>query len=681
MRSTITERFFGSIRAMARAVFTLIVSMTLTFTVLHTSALAHAPPTPPLDGPVLTAEGFQVIAAHVRAFEEHLTQTQRKTLNHVFDHPKRDRGFCYVLAHCKQDHSGLKMSELRGTARFQLHQLLTRVMSAQGYLKFLKIMARERLLEEMEDANRRYPKIFTATAGETGVAWRTPLKRNYDDYYIAFFGHLKQGEKWGLRLEGHHYSLSLTIDARTNPMTISSTPLFMGVSPMVVPAPPKETPELYPRWYDSEGHHLMATESQLSKAIVAAMTSVEREKSQWPTWPGPTLSGSIDQVPPQQVAKVTDPTSPGFSIAQGSESVQELLVSLFNEYLGVQRVTGIDREKLVREFRQSGKIYWKGDFLKPMEKFYLRIESERYLFELLQNDLWSVDSEHTANHIHSSLRDLKADWDHDRLGEHLTRFHNHKNSGAWETMPAKISDGQSVEQVSGQNASEIKEDSVSKGAKGTVIIAHGSGGKNQSTARWGEFITKLGFDAVIIDSFTPRQYKHRQDVGWDVAVTHQSSDLADVLKQLDPEKRQQPVFLMGFSMGGYSVLKLFSENKSFFQDNAVVDGSILFYPRCHDFVGSQLTQNMLFVMGDQDARAPYQDCERMVQMSPYKASQEVAVLAGATHGFDVLEFSEPQTMTEANGEKHVMEYNAESLEKAQKKVKVFLEQVISEKIY
>jgi hypothetical protein len=465
-------------------------------------ALAHAPETPALDGHVMNDSGFMSFSMQVQQFQKHLTDMQRNVLNHTFSHPKRDRGFCYVLAHCKQDHTGLKMSDLRGDARFQLHQLLTRVMSSQGYLKFLSVMQRERLLEEMEDASRRYPETFTATAGETGLAWKTPLKRNYNDYYIAFFGDLKQGEKWGMRLEGHHYSLNLTIDARTKPITISATPLFMGVSPMVVPAPPKQTPQLYPRWYDSEGHHLMATESQLSKAIITAIDPDHREKAQWPTWPGPTLAGSIDQVPPLAGKTDGDDNVYGFHIKKGDKKFKALITELFIEYLGVQRVTGIDQKQLTKELHRSGKIYWKGDFVAPMGKFYLRVESDRYLFELLQNDLWSVDSEHASNHIHSSLRDLKADWDHDRLGEHLARFHNHKLVGKWETLPAIRMKGQAP--------------------KGIVILAHSSDSKGENMLRWGNFVAQLGFDAIIVDSFTPRHYENRKDVGWDAAVTDQS---------------------------------------------------------------------------------------------------------------------------------------------------------------
>lgn len=602
-----------------------------------------------LEGPTLDMATFNDLQGRYRRFIETLNAKQKNRLVMPFDHAKRDRGFCYVLAHCKGDHSGLKMSEIVGKSRFELHQFLTRVMSSGGYLKFLAVMQRERLLEEMEDASRRFPKEFPAVGGSSDESWKTPLSRNYSDYTISFFGQLNKGHKWGMRLEGHHYSFSLTLDGRRMPVKLSATPVFYGVSPMVVPSPPLHDKQRYPIWNAMEGHHLLAAEVQLSREVISESGS-QRTKAQWPSWPGPTLHGSLEQVP-----KKSDNSLKGIDLSTSSERLKNLVRQLLEEYLGSQRVTGVDRGSVLKDMQDHGKIFWKGDYQNPMTKFYIRIETGRYLFELLQNDLYSVSSEHDSNHIHSSLRDLKADWDHDRLAEHLEKYHRADSPKHWEGFTA------------------------SDHAKGTVVIAHGSGGRQPWTNRWSTFLQKNGFNTLVIDSFSPRGYKHRQDVGWHKAVSDQSEDLSQAISYLRSKDPKKPIFLLGFSMGGYSTLKNFTDRKPYYKKVKPVAGAILFYAQCKDFVGSEQIANLLFIQGNKDERAPSRDCDWLIKMSPYKESQTLLVLEDATHGFDIEEFQKPVTLKGTEGVQHTMIYNPIAHLKVKKAVKDFLDGLVTGK--
>lgn len=210
--------------------------------------------------------------------------------------------------------------------------------------------------------------------------------------------------------------------------------------------------------------------------------------------------------------------------------------------------------------------------------------------------------------------------------------------------------------------------------KGTILLVHGSDGRQPAMLRWGAFIAELGFDALVMDSFTSRGYKHRQDVGWDQAVAHQVSDIKDMMAALSDNQisQQAPLFLMGFSMGGYSILKLIAEHLSGLENFTQLAGGILFYPRCEDFVGKKLMDNMLFIMGDQDHRAPFQACERMLAASTAQSECELVVLEGASHGFDVSEFKQPYIMTDEHGAQHVFKYHAEHHVRAKKLVREFL---------
>ena len=57
------------------------------------------------------------------------------------------------------------------------------------------------------------------------------------------------------------------------------------------------------------------------------------------------------------------------------------------------------------------------------EEFYIRVQTSRFLFELLQTSNYSIESKIKANHIHSILRDLKSDFDFDILQKHLSHYH------------------------------------------------------------------------------------------------------------------------------------------------------------------------------------------------------------------------------------------------------------------
>ena len=138
------------------------------------------------------------------------------------------------------------------------------------------------------------------------------------------------------------------------------------------------------------------------------------------------------------------------------------------------------------------------------------------------------------------------------------------------------------------------------------------------------------------------------------------------------------VFLLEFSMGGYSILKTFTQHKRYFQNHNPLSGSILFYPRCQDFVGHQGVPSLLIISGDQDHRSPVVECQRMLAMSPFKSKQALHIFKGATHGFDIQEFKTPQKMQGDNGSIHELIYSPEHHKKSQDLILQFLNHQISQ---
>lgn len=594
------------------------------------SAQAH--PRPPLEGEPLRLDEFELIRQEVEAFTSLLPSPELQKLQQIFVHPMRERGFCYVLAHCKDSPNGIKVGELPGPLKFKFHQLLTRLLSSQGYLKVLGIMRRELLLEEMEEAVRRYPEV-KAIGKNQSHAWDPPLKRNYSDYTLRFFGKLAPGSQFGLRLEGHHLSFNLTLDYRGKTPLLSVTPVFLGVSPMVVPSPPKQGD--FPIWRTSEGHHLLGSEAFLARELVKSLPN--KNQAIWPEWPAPELAGSLDQRPEASLhgVKLDRPKS------------REWLIQLLDEYLSVYRVA--KPEFFKRDLLKNARISYKGNAQQAMGRFYLRVSSDRYLFELYQSDLWSVESEYEANHIHSSLRDLKADWDQNLLSEHLKNFHTSEVQKNWEHKAAKAD------------------------KKGSIIQVHGSLGVGENDRLWAKLFQEQGYDVYMIDSFTPRSYTNRKEVGFAAASSHQVQDIMAAIQFLH-EKGEGSIVLVGFSLGGYSIMHAYSQHKVLFEAKNPVAKTILFYPRCQDFIGTQLVKNTLFLMGGEDQRAKAADCQRVIDMSPYRDHMALKTYQGAYHGFDDPAFKTKKTVLADDGSPFQVQYHKEAFQKAKEDLFRYLSQ-------
>ena len=92
---------------------------------------------------------------------------------------------------------------------------------------------------------------------------------------------------------------------------------------------------------------------------------------------------------------------------------------------------------------------------------------------------------------------------------------------------------------------------------GAIIVLHGCDGIGPHDRQWARRLTEWGYAALAIDSFGPRGFKEVCNRGRLVPPEAQARDAFDGSAYLRaaPEVRAQRVGVIGFSHGGWAVLK------------------------------------------------------------------------------------------------------------------------------
>lgn len=369
---------------------------------------------------------YQEVVAATQAFLETLDEKQRRAVVLDFEHPYRTRDFCYVLAQCKDDHVGLRMSQLNTKQKMALNNVLMKSYSSAGYSRAIQTMNREGLIEEMENAHRADPKTYQVIGSPQVADWTPPPYRRGSDFYVAIFGEPAAevpllASPWGIRFEGHHLSLNLTFNGEANEPTISTTPMFFGSSPMIVPQSPAPEAGNYTRWQTEEGQQLLHRETWLARSFLQSLDDSAIERGAWSTLPHAELKGGVDV--PLDAESYLSGEKPGIAVAELDPLQQSLLWDYVREFLYMQPNSEINEDTLKQSLANS-RVWWFGDREDEHGELYLRVQSDRYLIELLQSNTFGVvSSDVEANHVHSSFRDLKNDWDRDSLSNHLNRHH------------------------------------------------------------------------------------------------------------------------------------------------------------------------------------------------------------------------------------------------------------------
>jgi dienelactone hydrolase len=174
---------------------------------------------------------------------------------------------------------------------------------------------------------------------------------------------------------------------------------------------------------------------------------------------------------------------------------------------------------------------------------------------------------------------------------------------------------------------------------GAVVVLHGCDGIEPHYRQWAQRLTDWGYAALLIDSFGPRGFREVCNRGLLVPPEAQARDAFDGAAYLRAARqvRAQRVGVIGFSHGGWAVLKAVLAGLVRRPNEPAFAAAVAYYPGCdpRDRPGRPLETDTLILIGDADDWTPAARCAhwrdavqtngRVLEMKTYP---------GARHGFD-----------------------------------------------
>lgn len=274
--------------------------------------------------------------------------------------------------------NGLSFHDMNATQRAAAMALLKSSLSAQGYQKASGILALEAILRTVEGR------------GDTD-AYRDP-----QNYYFTFFGTPSPDEPWGWRIEGHHLSLNFS---SLKGSIEASTPSFMGANPAIVPRGPES------------GKQVLKQETDLGFFLVNSLSKEQLKLARFSDTALPEIITGNDRK-----AELPEPKGIGYTTL--TEDQKKIFMQLLEVYVKNYQL-GFSA-KLMARIRKAGienlSFAWAGS-LQPGAGHYYRIQGPMLLIEY-------DNTQNSANHVHTVVRDLTNDFAEDILREHYEKEHN-----------------------------------------------------------------------------------------------------------------------------------------------------------------------------------------------------------------------------------------------------------------
>lgn len=221
----------------------------------------------------------------------------------------------------------------------------------------------------------------------------------------------------------------------------------------------------------------------------------------------------------------------------------------------------------------------------------------------------------------------------------------------------------------------------SAGPHPAVVLLHGCGGFHAQMLSWADRLSRWGYVALAVDSFGPRGISVRCG-----GFGEQPADSYAALHYLAtrPFVDTTRVAVMGFSMGGISVLRDLERGRPVALQPQEFRAGIAFYPDCAGSSGF-MTAPVLLLIGQADDWTPASACEAMVagkgdigisRQPGDRSAVQLVVYPGAYHAFDVVDLSlfPSQAVTFLG---HRLEYNEAVTKDAIEHVRRFLEHTLA----
>lgn len=281
---------------------------------------------------------------------------------------------------------GLRYGDLSEESKIKFHRVLSTIFSSQGYLKVFTIMQVDDILHEIMETAYQNGQM-----NENTIKMIRTLDWDYGNYFIAVLGKPQEDDVWGLKFEGHHVSINLTVSGDE----FSMTPVFLGSDPAVVEVTqyaglrPLSKEEDYGFWFVNTLDENQKAEATLSEKVPGdIITSPDR--AQW-----------VDE----------------FKGIKGSDlnpDQQKILHYLIEEY--INNLDHPKAEEYLAKLHARGmdEVYfaWIGSY-EPMKAHYYMIHSPDFIIEY--DNVGFLDN---ANHIHTIWRENGNDFGEDILRQH-----------------------------------------------------------------------------------------------------------------------------------------------------------------------------------------------------------------------------------------------------------------------
>lgn len=273
---------------------------------------------------------------------------------------------------------GLPLELMNMNQRLLVHDLLTSVLSSNGYLKVVHIMQLEQILDMIESGG---------------------LPRSVDHYVLALFGTPSMESGWGWRFEGHHVSLNVSV----SPDGVSVTPSFLGSNPAEVRTGPLVGFRVHGVAEDLARDLVNSlSDGQRAEAVVADAAPAEiftanlrKPRAQWDAW--------RDSLQPQ-----------GIAVGNLNEVQQHWVRRILDEVVGNYRPAIADAV-LASIDPADLSFAWMGSTERG-EPHYFRLQGTDFVFEYdnVQNQ---------GNHVHAVWRSKENDFGRSILERHYQSAH------------------------------------------------------------------------------------------------------------------------------------------------------------------------------------------------------------------------------------------------------------------
>jgi Protein of unknown function (DUF3500) len=290
-----------------------------------------------------------------------LDDAERADAGHPFDDDTARRWIEYR----PEPRPGLCLAGLGVPARKAVHRLLATVLSPHAYAQAMTVVALEEVLDRAEGWRRR---------------------RHSGDYWVSLFG-TPGGDRWGWRFEGHHISVSVTVDGDR----VYPTPVFLGANPARV---------------SYHGHPVLrplALEEEVARELLAVLDPAQRALAvlDGPA-PADILSAQTARAHPVEPLGV-----PGHRLARPARELLDRLLGVYLDRL-VPELAGAEAARI-----EPGSLHfaWAGP-VAPGHGHYYRLQASDLLIEY-------DNTQDGANHAHTVLRRPAGDFGGDPLAAHL----------------------------------------------------------------------------------------------------------------------------------------------------------------------------------------------------------------------------------------------------------------------